>query len=181
MTHILIDGDNISIERYFSQIYPNLLREYQNIHTTLVCQSNIVFKFVSNRILDISIKCCKTTNKNATDANIIYAAGISNAKNEKVVIVSNDKIYFEIANENCIIVNCERDKTTGHKRLRKRYIIDTIKYLKSINGPSYDVHISDFDSHFPHHNLYEVRKYIESLHGSVFISKSDCVYIKEFS
>lgn len=181
MTHILIDGDNISIERYFNEVYPSIITEYSNIHTTLVCQSNVIIKFVSNRVIDISIRCCKTTNKNATDANIIYLAGKSNALGEKVVIVSNDKIYYEISNDNCIVKSCIKISDEQYtKKLKKKLIINAIKSIKDKNEPSYDIHLSDLENYFPHHSIAELRKYIDSLHDTVFISNSDCVYIRNY-
>ena len=75
--HIIIDGDNISIERYFTDIQENIksITKDAQTHTTVICQSNLTFKYVANRCMELSIHCCKTQNKNATDANILFHAG----------------------------------------------------------------------------------------------------------
>ena len=99
MYQVLIDGDNISIEKYFEHVFDNIkkITNGEDYNTTILCQSNIFFRFCSNRNFDVSIRCCKTQNKNATDANILFLTGKYIAQSYNVIIVSNDKIYSEIS------------------------------------------------------------------------------------
>ena len=181
---IIIDGDNISLERYFSDIQSNIyfITKSEAVHTTVICQSNLTFKYVSQRSIELSLHCCKTQNKNATDANILFHTGRHVANGDHVIIVSNDKIYSEIADNNNVTIigytppQCE----FSTNKLRKKTIIQTISKMKSVKGGSYDVTLDDLQYHFPKYSRLEVRKYIESLrlHG-VIINASDIVYIND--
>ena len=179
---IIIDGDNISLERYFIDIQSNInsITKTETVHTTVICQSNLTFKYVSQRSIELSLHCCKTQNKNATDANILFHTGRYVAQGHHVIIVSNDKIYSEIAdNANVTIIGYTPPQSEySTNKLRKKTIIQTLKNLKHIHGDSYDVTLDDLQYHFPKYSRVEVRKYIESLrvHG-IIINASDIVYI----
>ena len=182
--HIIIDGDNISLERYFTDILNNVssITKEEPTHTTVICQSNLTFKYVSQRSIELSLHCCKTQNKNATDANILFHTGKFVAQGQHVIIVSNDKIYTEIADNNNVTIigyvppQCEYSTN----KLRKKTVIQTIKKMKHNHGESYDVTLDDLQFHFPKYSRLEVRKYIESLrlHG-IIINASDIVYIND--
>jgi len=184
MYKIIIDGDNISMERYFTDIQDSVqsITKDSSVHTTVICQSNLTFKYVSQRSIELSLHCCKTQNKNATDANVLFLTGKYVAMGNHVIIVSNDKIYSEIADNNNVTIigytppQCEY----SNNKLRKRAIIQTINKFKHIHGESYDVSLDDIQFRFPKYNRLEVRKYIESLncHG-IIINASDIVYIND--
>ena len=181
---IIIDGDNISLERYFTDVQHSIhsITKNEDVHTTVICQSNLTFKYVSQRSIELSLHCCKTQNKNATDANILFHTGRYVALGHHVIIVSNDKIYSEIAdNTNVTIIGYNPPQTEhSSNRLRKKTIIQTIQKLKQVHGESYDVTLDDLQDFFPKYTRHEVRKYIESLrlHGIV-INASDIVYIND--
>ena len=181
---IIIDGDNISLERYFSDIQSNInsITKTDNVHTTVICQSNLTFKYVSQRSIELSLHCCKTQNKNATDANILFYTGRYVEQGHHVIIVSNDKIYSEIAdNTNVTIVGYTPPQSEySSNKLRKKTITQIIKQLRHIHGDSYDVTLDDLQTYFPKYSRLEIRKYIESLrlHG-IIINASDVVYIND--
>tara|TARA_B110000977_G_scaffold84695_1_gene113087 strand:+ start:3043 stop:3633 length:591 start_codon:yes stop_codon:yes gene_type:complete len=181
---VIIDGDNISLERYFQDILSKIKSITKDVftHTTVICQSNLTFKYVSQRSIALSLHCCKTQNKNATDANILFHTGRFVNQGDHVVIVSNDKIYCEIEdNINVTIVGftppqCEYSTN----RLRKKTIVQSLHKLKRVNGESYDVTLDDLEQFFPKYGRLEIRKYIESLrlHG-IIVNASDVVYIND--
>jgi hypothetical protein len=178
---IIIDGDNISLERYFADIQENIhsITKNNETHTTVICQSNLTFKYVSQRSIELSLHCCKTQNKNATDANILFHTGRYVATGDHVIIVSNDKIYTEISdNLNVTIIGYTPPQSENSvNKLRKKTIIQTLQKLKHHHGESYDVTLDDLQFYFPKYSRLEVRKYIESLrlHG-IIINASDVVY-----
>jgi hypothetical protein len=181
MFDVFIDGDNISLERYFNSITQKVksIVHSDSYKITLVCQSNILFKYFSNRNIDISIICCDTTNKNATDAKIIFQAGKSISQNRKVIIVSNDKIYLEIVdNETSFVINYDPVSIPKESRLKKKVIIRAIKQLQEKNkeDPSYDIYLSDLQNFFPSYQLLDLRRYIASL-TEVNISSGETVYL----
>jgi hypothetical protein len=182
--HVIIDGDNISLERYFTDILTNVnsITKNNSIHTTVICQSNLTFKYVSQRSIELSLHCCKTQNKNATDANILFHAGLYVAQGNHVIIVSNDKIYSEIAdNLNVTIIGYTPPQSEySEKKLRKKAILQVLSKLKYHYGESHDVTLDDIQFYFPKYSRLEVRKYIESLklHG-IIINASDVVYVND--
>lgn len=179
---IIIDGDNISIERYFTDILHsiNSIVKEAPAHTTIICQSNLTFKYVSQRSIDLSLRCCKTQNKNATDANILFYAGMYIAQGYDVIIVSNDKIYREIEdNRNITIIGYTPPQSEySLNKLRKKTILQVLQQIKHQHNNSYDVTIDDMQYYFPKYSRLEIRKYIESLrpHG-IIINASGVVYV----
>lgn len=177
--NIYIDGDNICLENYFNKVHPQIeqICNSNPYDITVICQSNIIFKFKEARTFEVKMICCKTKNKNATDARIIYNAGISVSKGNNVVIVSNDKIFEEIADDKITLITYYPFPNQPIIKLRKRNVVSAINTIKKKYGPSYDVILSDLQEFFPTYKLIDIRIYIEKL-VSVYISSSDCVYIK---
>lgn len=179
MWDIYIDGDNIPVDHYFNDIKDRVQsiihpQDIDEISPIVYSQSNIVFKYTSSRITNIRVCCCKTTNKNATDAQILYHAGMSIANGRRVIIVSNDKIFKEIENNNNVIVvthDFAKDKTVKLRR------INIIKAINDIKGGdmSKDVFVCDLVEYFPNHSLTKIRDYIETI-VDIRISKNECVY-----
>lgn len=182
--NVIIDGDNISLERYFTDILSNVnsITKNNRTHTTVICQSNLTFKYVSQRSIELSLHCCKTQNKNATDANILFHAGLCVAEGNHVIIVSNDKIYCEIADNVNVTIIGYTPPHSEHtvNKLRKKTILQVLSKLKHHHGESYDVTLDEIQFYFPKYNRLEVRKYIESLklHG-IIINASDVVYVND--
>lgn len=173
MYEIIIDGDNISLEQYFKNIQEQIdeVTKDNKTHITVICQSNLSFKYISKRSIDLSIYCCKSQNKNATDANIIFLAGQRVAQGFEVIIVSNDKIYNEIAdNSNISIVGYTPPESEYSKnKLKKKTILQVMQALKNLHDDSYKITLDDLQICFPKHKKLELRKYIESLnvHGII--------------
>ena len=180
MYHIYIDGDNISLEKYLENIHLNIKPIIQDTEfkTFLVCQSNIIFKYKSNRHLEFSVLCCETKNKDATDAKIIFNAGKSVASGHKVIIVSNDRIYEEIKCDEVIIVNYVIPAEPKFARLKKRRLINAIHELNEMHkdDPSYDIYLEDIQSYFPSYEILQIRRFIESC-VDVKISNMNTVYL----
>lgn len=101
MWEIFLDGDNIPIDHYYRDIEQKIKNIINPISVDTIVpnvynQSNMVFKYTSTRDVKMRICCCKTTNKNATDAQILFNTGRAIAEGKRVIIVSNDKIFTEI-------------------------------------------------------------------------------------
>jgi len=180
MYYIYIDGDNICLERYIADIHKQILNitGSDEFEINVICQSNILFKYTSERNFDLRLKCCKTKNKNATDARIIFHAGVHRAKNEKVIIVSNDKIYEEITEQHWIIViGFPLSSSPKIVKLKKRNVINAIERIRSEKGTCFDITVSDLQDYFPTFSLLDIRRYIESLQG-VHISAAEAIYVR---
>lgn len=179
MWDIYIDGDNIPIDHYFNDIRDRVKSiihpvNINDIAPIVYSQSNVVFKYTSARETNIRLCCCKTTNKNATDAQILFNTGKSTEKGNRVIIVSNDKIFQEIENQDNVIVvthNFAKDKTV---KLRRNNVIKAINDIKG-GDESKDVYVCDLADYFPNHSVTKIREYIDSL-VDVRINRSDCVY-----
>jgi len=112
--NVFIDGDNVPIQRFINCIQPNVYAITGCSVTPLVfCQSNQIFKYQSKLDFDVIFRCCKTQNKNATDARIIFETGKAINNNERVVIVSNDNIFKEIESDDIIVVQFNPIKQPG--------------------------------------------------------------------
>lgn len=97
MYNVIIDGDNVPLEKYHNIVEPELKAEYESLSTPLlICQSNII-------VIDIHFICSQTNKKNSADARIIFEAGRMFERGERVIIVSNDNIYKEIECERIIV------------------------------------------------------------------------------
>lgn len=178
---IFLDGDNIPIDHYFNDIQAKIQNIVQYVDVNELTlnvfnQSNMVFKYTSKRDAKMRICCCNTTNKNATDAQILYNTGIAVASGNKVIIISNDKIFKEIENKKNVIVLTHNLPDDYKKvKLRKNEII---RAINSIRGdiPSKDVYLCDLCDYFPNHNMSKIRDYINGLYD-IRINTNDCVYI----
>ena len=105
MYKVIIDGDNVSLEKYFNIVEPILNQDYNNYDTPLlICQSNIIIKYRRGHDFNINFMCSETNKKNSSDARIIYETGKLNSLGHKVIIVSNDNIYKEIESDDVIII-----------------------------------------------------------------------------
>lgn len=104
MYNVIIDGDNVPLEKYHNIVEPELKAEYESLSTPLlICQSNIIVKYKHGKQFDIHFICSQTNKKNSADARIIFEAGRMFERGERVIIVSNDNIYKEIECERIIV------------------------------------------------------------------------------
>ena len=178
-TYVYIDGDNICMNKYIDEMLPtvkNIIGD-SKFETTVICQSNIIFKYNKSLELSLNFKCCRTKNKNATDCRIIYYCGMHSLKQEKVIIISNDRIYEEIEESHIIVLKFPILRKENVVKFSKRNMISAIEKIKMEQPASYDITLSDIQPYFPTHTLLDIRRYIESLH-CVHISGADAVYVK---
>jgi hypothetical protein len=111
MYNVIIDGDNVSLQKYFDILEPILKETYKELNTPLlVCQSNIILKYKRGYQGNIRILCSNTNSKNSADARIIFETGILFQKGEQIIIVSNDKIYKEIECERIVVFQFDSRK-----------------------------------------------------------------------
>jgi hypothetical protein len=102
---VIIDADNITLEKYFLIVEPILKKQYPNHERPLlICQSNIIIKYKRGHNFNMDYMCSQTKQKNAADARIIFETGKMVANGDIVIIVSNDNIYKEVECENVILV-----------------------------------------------------------------------------
>ena len=100
--HVIIDGDNVSLQFFAKNIHKEILTKYKfadNIEISFVIQATNILKYISGFTCKICVICSKSARKNSTDARILFLAGKSITCNYHVIIVSQDKIYQEIADE----------------------------------------------------------------------------------
>ena len=93
----------------------------------------------------MNIRCCKTANKNATDTRVIFEAGKLIESGNKVIIVSNDKIFRELTDT--VIVFEHYGESAITYKLKKKHIFSIVKILKK--NPSDDVYLSDIMEYYP--------------------------------
>ena len=172
---VFIDGDNIPIETYFSSV-KSRIDEFigYEAEPIVYCQSNLIFKFHSNRQLNFTLRCCKTSNKNATDARIVLEVGKTIANNQKAIIISNDKIFQEIEDNKNIFVFTTIQYENKSEQLTKKNLFRVFRYLYQTNHNN-DVYLSDFLTYFPNKNIHDLREFISFI-PQLSISKNDSVY-----
>lgn len=103
--NVIIDGDNVPLEKYHNIVEPELKQLYQGSFTTplLICQSNIIFKYKRGHQFNIQLQCSQTNKKNSADARIIFEAGRMFERGENIIIVSNDNIYKELESDKIFV------------------------------------------------------------------------------
>lgn len=181
MWDIYLDADNIPIDHYLSDIAPIISQKIypypiEEIVPKVYSQTNLVIKYESCKTTTLDITCCKTTNRNATDARIIYNVGISVSSGNKVIIVSNDKIFKELEDdEGVFVIDTISQCNVKKVKLRKRTIIAAINDIKK-DDESKDVYLCDMLGYFPSHSMSKLREFINSL-SNVKINTNECVYI----
>jgi len=175
---ILLDADNVPLDQYILNVKPIVAEIVgteiiDSLVPTVYTQSHVIFKYSSQREETINVRCCKTLNRNATDANILFEAGKSRAEGRKVVIVSNDKIFKEIEDGDGIqVVTVHFDKVKKPK-LRRKTILKLMQQLRV--SPAHDVFLSDLLQFFPHLSLFDLRAYLANIHD-IRVNANDSVY-----
>ena len=102
--NVIIDGDNVPLEKYHTVVEPELKAAYESLSIPLIiCQSNIIVKYKHGKQFDVQFICSQTNKKNSADARIIFEAGKMYERGKNVIIVSNDNIYKEIECERIVV------------------------------------------------------------------------------
>ena len=176
--NVYIDGDNIPVQRYVDHIAAHV-RKYTgcDVQPVIYCQSNLIFKYRPNVEFNVTFKCCHTKNKNATDSRILLDTGKALQRDEKVIIVSNDKIFGEIKYDGVIVLTYDFPK---QEKLRKNSLIKIVRDFKQTHSPSEDLYISDLLDHFPMYKMERIRNYIQQNVPELQINQNDGIYLTPF-
>ena len=178
MLHVFVDGDNIQIEAFYKFVRDELEHKFgTEYNLVFFCQSNLIFKYSPYRHDSITFKCTNTVGKNASDARIIFEAGkhLIENKNDKIVIVSNDKIFNEIVNNENIF--CIGYVNSNQKlKLTKNNIRKTLSYLIANKNSSDDIYVEDFKENFKKTNTSILKQFIICNTPDVKISCNDALY-----
>lgn len=177
--NIFVDGDNIPVQRYVDHIAADA-RKYTNgvdVPPVIYCQSNLVFKYKPNIEFNVTFKCCHTKHKNATDSRILVDTGKAMQRGEKVIIVSNDKIFREMASDGVIVMTYDFPK---QNKLRKNTLLKIVRDFKATESPSEDLYISDLLEHFPMYKMERIRNYIQNM-PELEINQNDGVYLTPYA
>lgn len=178
--HVLIDGDNIQYETFLTHVKGTIDRQFgQNYVPTIFCQTNIVIKYRSMKDANIKICCTKTTNKNASDAQIILRVGkiLGGHDSGTIVIVSNDKIFEEIADGTRVhlvgFVN-----PTRCTRLRKNTIKAAFRDLSAQRcHESEDIYLTDLYEALNCNSIATLKEYIQRFVPEMYISANDAIFV----
>ena len=178
--NVLIDGDNIHMDAFLTHVQDRIDSRFgMNYAPVLFCQSNVLIKYKQHRSASLQVCCSNTTNKNASDARIILETGKLIATNDTnvVVIVSNDRIFEEIADGQRIHVMGYTNATKSRK-LKPNNVVEVLRMLHISKLPSDDIYIDDLMEYFSGHNKSEVKAFIAANVSSVRVSNNDSVYFK---
>ena len=184
MLHIYVDGDNIPIEAYFNFIKEKLEVDFgKEYKLTFFCQTNLIFKYQPDRAENMNIICSKISKKNSCDARILFEAGrlITEDINNKVVIVSNDKIYEEIEDgERIFTMGYDTNKVKKIK-ISKENILNMFATLMESKDSFEDVFCEDFRDYFKCSSTSEFKTFITKNLPNLMISGNDVMYMKKNS
>jgi len=178
--YVLLDADNIQLEIFIKDILPQIEYKYGKIlNLSIFCQTNIIIKYISNKSMSFCLKCSKTKNKNASDAQILFEAGKIYIENDAntIIIVSNDKIFNEIVDNERIFLY-ENNINKKNLKLNKQNIINIYNQLKIEygNNASTDVFIDDLICYFNKPSITTLKEFIINNIPELSVSKSNCVY-----
>lgn len=176
MIHVIIDGDNIQPDKYNEFVYPKIqyILDSKPYYTTMVVQSDLRFKYQTLSKISVNIQCCKTRNKNATDARILYLSGKSIERGEQVIIVSNDKIYHELEDDVYKIIGYTNSEKTN--KLKKKKIIELLNIEFSKKSEKDDIYLSDFhNKYYSNITKYELIEFIKNI-KNINISNAETLF-----
>jgi hypothetical protein len=178
MLHVLLDGDNIHIETFMNHVKESIDNRFGTLYIPQVfCQSNVILKYRERRNINLTVLCCNTKNKNASDARILFHAGKLSVNPENtVVIVSNDKIFEEVADDKRIIL-IKHVPESKRLKLKKTNVLQVFKELyDERTHESDDIYVSDIQEYFPNYNVVAMHRYISEQVKDLVISCNDVVY-----
>ena len=181
MLHVLVDGDNIQIEQFVEHVKDEINSQFGYDYVpTIYCQSNLIVKFKSSRYTEFRFKCSRTQNKNATDAQILFDAGyiLAQPGDDTIVIVSNDKIFDEIA-DNKNIFKMGYVGATVKRRMKPQNIINVLEMLQhEREDQSNDIYLEDLFDHFRAKSLTMFKEYINNNVKTVGIAENSTVFFR---
>tara|TARA_R110001606_G_scaffold231055_1_gene378813 strand:- start:591 stop:1115 length:525 start_codon:yes stop_codon:yes gene_type:complete len=169
---VLIDGDNIQWDTFVDNVKDDIEKKFgTNYIPTLFCQSHILIKFRSLQETDLKIVCSRTNNKNATDAIILLEVGKLLQTSSKIIIVSNDKIFQEV-------VDNEKIFLFGYSNNFKKTIIRknvVIRAMHELLSESDDVYLSDLFEIINCRSISSLRDYINKFVPDMYVAANDIV------
>ncbi len=169
---VLIDGDNIQWDTFVDNVKDKIEKKFgTNYIPTLFCQSHILIKFRSLQETDLKIVCSRTNNKNATDARILLEVGKLLQTSSKIIIVSNDKIFQEVVdNEKIFLFGYSNNfKKT---MIRKNVVTRAMHELLSERD---DVYLSDLFEQINCRSISSLRDYINKFIPEMYVAGNDIV------
>jgi len=177
MIHIIIDGDNIPVDKYLEHILPKLQLKGKPYYTTVIVQGDLKFKYSSYTKITLNIEFCKTKNKNATDSRLLFEAGKSIERGDEIIIVSNDKIFDELEEEEGIqVVGYNKSVVKQGYKLKKKNVMLCLQQAIDAKQPHEDIYLMDFQfTYFTHVTKHNLREFIESI-PEISISQNECLY-----
>ena len=175
--YVFVDGDNIQFDTFITHVKPRIDEKFGKVYKLIIiCQTNMIFKHRSDFDIDFRLICSKTKNKNATDGKILFEIGKLFHENEKIIIVSDDKIFEEVVDNSKIFL--EKFINIGTKRkVKKGVILDVFACLHENRCDSgTDIYLEDMYEHFKINSISEFRKFIETHVKDLNISCNNVVY-----
>lgn len=181
MIHIIIDGDNIPVDKYLDYIFPKLQLKGKPYYTTVIVQGDLKFKYSSYTKITLNVQFCKTKNKNATDSRILFEAGKSSERQEEIIIVSNDKIFDELnQEENIQVVGYNKSVVKKGYKLKKKNIIACLQESMNNKEAHADIYLMDFQfKYFTHVPKLTLIEYINTSVPEISISQNECLYFSK--
>ena len=172
MMEVLIDGDNIQWDTFVDNVKDDIEKKFgKDYIPTIFCQSHILIKFRSLQETDLKIVCSRTNNKNATDARILLEVGKLLQTSSKIIIVSNDKIFQEV-------VDNEKIFLFGYSNNFKKTIIRknvVIRAMHELLSESDDVYLSDLFEIINCRSISSLRDYINKFVPDMYVAANDIV------
>lgn len=173
MYHILLDGDNVQWETYIAKVKDGIEAKYgPNYKLTVFVQTNILIKYKSLRLSSLNIACSRTTNKNASDARIILEVGkLMTTTDDKIIIVSNDKIFEEIVDDCRVFM----EGYMGYKKkikLKKNLVTNAARVMLSDKS---EINLADLYDEINCSSISSLREYINKFIPEMFVSSNDMV------
>jgi hypothetical protein len=181
MIHVLIDGDNIQYETFINNVKDTLESSFGTDYKPIIfCQTNVLIKYKTQKSVDLQICCSKTTNKNASDARIILEVGkLLQGTSDKIVVVSNDKIFEEIT-DNIRVFNIGYQNDKKKVKLKKNIVISAMKDLiSSREKESDDVYLCDLYDYMQCTSVSTLKEYIQRFVPELYLANNDAMFFIE--
>lgn len=178
--YVFVDGDNVIFDAFITYVKPKIDEKFGSVYKlVIVCQTNMVLKHKSDMDMEFRLVCSKTKNKNATDGKILFEIGKVFHEDEKIIIVSDDKIFEEVVDNSKIFL--EKFRNVGTKRRLKRgAILNTFNTLcENRDDPSVDIYLEDLFEHFKTYSISDFKRFIETHVTEMRITCNNVVYLKD--
>lgn len=176
MFKVFLDGDNIQWETFVDHVKGPLEERFgRDYDLSVFVQTNILIKYRSLHNTRLNIVSSRTTLKNASDARIILETGKLHGKSQ-VVIVSNDKIFHEIVDDQWVY---QMGYTNYKKKtkLKKAVVIQAMRELyDQKKDPSDDVFLCDLYEHLNCSSISTLRDYINKFITDLYVAGNDSVF-----